>query len=68
MGPRGPKEVGPRGPCTWPRGAPSFALGPILSKTVKPKHNDTEQQRNFSLIITIPIHFGYLQQIRNLCV
>ena len=30
--PRGPKEVGPRVPCTWPRGTPQ--LGPRRSVAV----------------------------------
>ena len=37
--PRGPKEVGPRGPCTWPRGTPQ--IGPRRSVAVDLSSTDS---------------------------
>ena len=37
--PRGPKEVGPRGPCTWPRGTLPF--GPRSSAAVDLSSTDS---------------------------
>ena len=33
---RGPRWVGPRGPCTWPRGTPTLALGAPLPSIFPP--------------------------------